>query len=113
MTLTTQTSAALIDGKAWAERVLVEVADSVAQLEAEGTTPGLAVVLIGEDAASQVYVRNQFRKADAVGIRSLEYRFDTSCRRVNSRSQFIAGRESTKKRTKTCKTSRTERLQHD
>ena len=39
MTLTTQTSAALIDGKAWAERVLVEVADSVAQLEAEGTTP--------------------------------------------------------------------------
>ena len=78
MTLTTQTSAALIDGKAWAERVLVEVADSVAQLEAEGTTPGLAVVLIGEDAASQVYVRNKIRKAEAVGIRSLEYRFDTS-----------------------------------
>ncbi|MGS2745047.1 bifunctional methylenetetrahydrofolate dehydrogenase/methenyltetrahydrofolate cyclohydrolase FolD [Halomonas sp. LS-001] len=78
MTLTTQTSAALIDGKAWAERVLVEVADSVAQLEAEGITPGLAVVLIGEDPASQVYVRNKIRKAEAVGIRSLEYRFDPS-----------------------------------
>ena len=36
------------------------------------------MVLIGEDAASQVYVRNKIRKAEAVGIRSLEYRFDTS-----------------------------------
>ena len=71
-------SAAIIDGKACAERVLDEVAASVGRLVAEGTTPGLAVVLIGEDPASQVYVRNKIRKAQAVGIRSFEYRFDTS-----------------------------------
>ena len=58
MNTTTQASAALIDGKACAEQVLAEVAVSVKQLIAEGTTPGLAVVLIGEDPASQVYVKN-------------------------------------------------------
>ncbi|QFU02056.1 Bifunctional protein FolD protein [Halomonas sp. THAF5a] len=65
-----------IDGKACAERVLAEVAADVASLAADGIVPGLAVVLIGEDPASQVYVRNKLRKAEAVGIRSLEYRFD-------------------------------------
>ncbi|MDR5886087.1 bifunctional methylenetetrahydrofolate dehydrogenase/methenyltetrahydrofolate cyclohydrolase FolD [Vreelandella janggokensis] len=74
----TQASAALIDGKACAERVLAEVAESVKHLAAEGTTPGLAVVLIGEDPASHVYVRNKIRKAEAVGIRSFEHRFDTT-----------------------------------
>lgn len=78
MNTTTQASAALIDGKACAEQVLAEVAVSVKQLIAEGTTPGLAVVLIGEDPASQVYVRNKMRKAQAVGIRSFEHRFDTT-----------------------------------
>ncbi|WP_110690074.1 bifunctional methylenetetrahydrofolate dehydrogenase/methenyltetrahydrofolate cyclohydrolase FolD [Salinicola endophyticus] len=65
-----------IDGKACAERVLDEVADDVARLADEGIIPGLAVILVGEDPASQVYVRNKIRKAEAVGIRSLEYRFD-------------------------------------
>lgn len=78
MNPTTQASAPLIDGKACAERVLIEVADSVKKLIAEGTTPGLAVVLIGDDPASQVYVRNKIRKAQAVGIRSFEYRFGSS-----------------------------------
>ncbi|HAV44064.1 bifunctional methylenetetrahydrofolate dehydrogenase/methenyltetrahydrofolate cyclohydrolase FolD [Halomonas titanicae] len=78
MSATTQASAALIDGKACAERVLAEVAESVKHLAAEGTTPGLAVVLIGEDPASHVYVRNKIRKAEAVGIRSFEHRFDTT-----------------------------------
>jgi methylenetetrahydrofolate dehydrogenase (NADP+)/methenyltetrahydrofolate cyclohydrolase len=74
----TQAPAALIDGKACAERVLAEVAKSVKHLVTEGTTPGLAVVLIGEDPASHVYVRNKIRKAEAVGIRSFEHRFDTT-----------------------------------
>ncbi|WP_339886525.1 bifunctional methylenetetrahydrofolate dehydrogenase/methenyltetrahydrofolate cyclohydrolase FolD [Vreelandella maris] len=78
MSTTTQASADLIDGKACAERVLAEVAESVKHLVAEGTTPGLAVVLIGEDPASQVYVRNKLRKAEAVGIHSFEHRFDTT-----------------------------------
>lgn len=82
MSTTTQATAALIDGKACAERVLAEVAASIKQLVAEGNTPGLAVVLIGEDPASQVYVRNKIRKAEAVGIRSFEYRFDTTLSQV-------------------------------
>lgn len=65
-----------IDGKACAERVLAEVAADVKRLAADGIVPGLAVVLVGEDPASQVYVRNKIRKAEAVGIRSFAYRFD-------------------------------------
>ena len=64
----------LIDGKAVAAKVLAEVAVEVATLQAAGIAPALAVVLVGEDPASQVYVRNKVRSAGEVGIRSLEYR---------------------------------------
>ncbi|MCE3027300.1 MULTISPECIES: bifunctional methylenetetrahydrofolate dehydrogenase/methenyltetrahydrofolate cyclohydrolase FolD [unclassified Salinicola] len=78
-TETTHTLPAMrIDGKACAERVLTEVAADVARLAEADIVPALAVVLVGEDAASQVYVRNKIRKAEAVGIRSLEYRFDAT-----------------------------------
>ncbi|MGF0335187.1 bifunctional methylenetetrahydrofolate dehydrogenase/methenyltetrahydrofolate cyclohydrolase FolD [Ectopseudomonas toyotomiensis] len=67
-------SAQLIDGKATAARVLAEVAADVAKLKAQGIEPALAVVLVGNDPASQVYVRNKVLRAGEVGIRSLEYR---------------------------------------
>ncbi|PIA72943.1 bifunctional methylenetetrahydrofolate dehydrogenase/methenyltetrahydrofolate cyclohydrolase [Ectopseudomonas toyotomiensis] len=67
-------SAQLIDGKATAARVLAEVAADVAVLKAKGIEPALAVVLVGNDPASQVYVRNKVLRAGEVGIRSLEYR---------------------------------------
>nr|WP_322939271.1 bifunctional methylenetetrahydrofolate dehydrogenase/methenyltetrahydrofolate cyclohydrolase FolD [Pseudomonas sp. s4] len=67
-------SAQLIDGKATAARVLAEVAADVAVLKAQGIEPALAVVLVGNDPASQVYVRNKVLRAGEVGIRSLEYR---------------------------------------
>ncbi|AQZ32793.1 bifunctional methylenetetrahydrofolate dehydrogenase/methenyltetrahydrofolate cyclohydrolase [Pseudomonas sp. LPH1] len=67
-------SAQLIDGKATAARVLAEVAADVAVLKAQGVEPALAVVLVGDDPASQVYVRNKVLRAGEVGIRSLEYR---------------------------------------
>ena len=67
-------SARLIDGKATAARVLAEVAGDVAALKARGIEPALAVVLVGSDPASQVYVRNKVLRAGEVGIRSLEYR---------------------------------------
>jgi methylenetetrahydrofolate dehydrogenase (NADP+)/methenyltetrahydrofolate cyclohydrolase len=67
-------SAQLIDGKATAARVLAEVAADVATLKAQGIEPALAVVLVGNDPASQVYVRNKVLRAGEVGIRSLEYR---------------------------------------
>ncbi|WP_037003216.1 bifunctional methylenetetrahydrofolate dehydrogenase/methenyltetrahydrofolate cyclohydrolase FolD [Ectopseudomonas composti] len=67
-------SATLIDGKAAAARVLAEVAADVAVLKGQGIEPALAVVLVGNDPASQVYVRNKVLRAGEVGIRSLEYR---------------------------------------
>lgn len=71
--------AQLIDGKQLSAQVLAQVADEVQQLTAEqGVSPGLAVVLVGEDPASQVYVRNKVRSATAAGIRSIEHRLDAS-----------------------------------
>ena len=67
-------SAQRIDGKATAARVLAEVAADVAVLKAQGIEPALAVVLVGADPASHVYVRNKVLRANEVGIRSLEYR---------------------------------------
>ncbi|HDS1682103.1 TPA: bifunctional methylenetetrahydrofolate dehydrogenase/methenyltetrahydrofolate cyclohydrolase FolD [Pseudomonas putida] len=64
----------LIDGKATATRVLAEVREQVQRLRQAGVQPGLAVVLVGADAASQVYVRNKVLRAEEVGIRSLEHR---------------------------------------
>ena len=70
----------LIDGKATATRVLAEVREQVQELRQGGVQPSLAVVLVGADAASPVYVRNKVLRAEEVGIRSLEHRLpaDTS-----------------------------------
>jgi methylenetetrahydrofolate dehydrogenase (NADP+)/methenyltetrahydrofolate cyclohydrolase len=64
----------IIDGKAFAEGLRAEVAAGVAEFMAsQGRVPGLAVVLVGEDAASAVYVRNKGRMTQAVGMESLEF----------------------------------------
>jgi len=70
----------LIDGKAAAARVLLQVREDVTRLHAQDIQPALAVILVGSDAASQVYVRNKILRAKEVGIRSLEHRLpsDTS-----------------------------------
>jgi methylenetetrahydrofolate dehydrogenase (NADP+)/methenyltetrahydrofolate cyclohydrolase len=67
-----------IDGKAIAAQVLDEVKDEVLALARQQIHPALAVVLVGEDPASQVYVRNKLLRAGEVGIRSLEYRLPAS-----------------------------------
>ncbi|MBK0398586.1 bifunctional methylenetetrahydrofolate dehydrogenase/methenyltetrahydrofolate cyclohydrolase FolD [Limibaculum sp. M0105] len=68
-----------IDGKAFAANVRGQVAEHVARLKAEhGITPGLAVVLVGEDPASQVYVRNKGKQTVEVGMNSVEHRLDAS-----------------------------------
>jgi methylenetetrahydrofolate dehydrogenase (NADP+)/methenyltetrahydrofolate cyclohydrolase len=70
-------TARVIDGKAFAARVRAEVAGHVARLrEEQGITPGLAVVLVGEDPASQVYVRNKHAATVEVGMASFEHRLD-------------------------------------
>lgn len=69
----------LIDGKAAAERVLQQVREQVLRLKGDGLQPALAVILVGEDAASQVYVRNKVLRAEQCGIRSIEYRLAADC----------------------------------
>jgi len=70
----------LIDGKAAAARVLLQVREDVTRLREQDIEPALAVILVGHDPASQVYVRNKILRAEEVGIRSLEHRLpsDTS-----------------------------------
>jgi methylenetetrahydrofolate dehydrogenase (NADP+)/methenyltetrahydrofolate cyclohydrolase len=63
-------SARLIDGNALARSLRDEVARRVAALAARGTVPGLAVVLVGDDPASAVYVRNKVKDCAEVGIAS-------------------------------------------
>jgi len=68
------TEATIIDGKAIAERLRADVAVEVARLKAEhGLTPGLAVVLVGEDPASQVYVRSKGEQSKEAGMHSVTH----------------------------------------
>ncbi|MDX1742425.1 MAG: bifunctional methylenetetrahydrofolate dehydrogenase/methenyltetrahydrofolate cyclohydrolase FolD [Ruegeria sp.] len=69
--------AQVIDGKAFAAKVRAQVADQVVKLKEEnGITPGLAVVLVGEDPASQVYVRSKGKQTVEVGMNSYEHKLD-------------------------------------
>jgi len=66
-------TATIIDGKAYAEGLRARIANAVAGLTAQGVTPGLAVVIVGEDPASQLYVKNKARQTVEVGMRSFEH----------------------------------------
>ncbi|MBL9060187.1 MAG: bifunctional methylenetetrahydrofolate dehydrogenase/methenyltetrahydrofolate cyclohydrolase, partial [Mangrovicoccus sp.] len=73
------TGARRIDGKAFAEGLRARIAEAVATLKRDhGIVPGLAVVLVGEDPASQVYVRNKAKQTVEVGMTSFEHRLDAS-----------------------------------
>ncbi|PTV93862.1 methylenetetrahydrofolate dehydrogenase (NADP+)/methenyltetrahydrofolate cyclohydrolase [Rhodobacter aestuarii] len=68
-------TAKVIDGKAFASNVRAQVATHVTRLkEVNGLTPGLAVVLVGEDPASEVYVRNKGKQTVEVGMNSYEHK---------------------------------------
>lgn len=74
--------ASIIDGKAFAADLRASIASQVKGLkESHDLTPGLAVVLVGEDPASQVYVRNKARQTKEVGMNSSEYRLDADTSR--------------------------------
>ena len=60
----------LIDGKALAAKMQAELKVKVDKLKEAGSVPGLAVILVGEDPASQIYVRNKARQATAIGLNS-------------------------------------------
>ena len=77
-------TATLIDGKAFAGRVRAQVANHVARLKEEhGIVPGLAVVLVGEDPASQVYVRSKGKQTVEVGMKSVEHKLDVNTSEVD------------------------------
>ena len=72
-------TAKIIDGKAFAANVRGKVAEHVARLKDEHSiTPGLAVVLVGEDPASQVYVRSKGKLTVEVGMNSYEHKLDAA-----------------------------------
>ena len=68
--------AQLIDGNALSTRLRAEVAQRALALKARGITPGLAVVLVGDNPASQVYVRNKVKACEAGGLHSVLEKYD-------------------------------------
>jgi methylenetetrahydrofolate dehydrogenase (NADP+)/methenyltetrahydrofolate cyclohydrolase len=70
-------AAQLIDGTALSTRIRAEVARDAAALTARGVKPGLAVILVGDDPASAVYVRNKVRACHDHGIHSVLERYDS------------------------------------
>ena len=67
-------TATIIDGRAVAERLREKIAARTAELAQQGLVPGLAVVLVGEDPASQVYVGSKTRQAALAGIKHFDHR---------------------------------------
>ena len=71
------TAARLIDGKAFSDKLVAKVGEHATTLAATiGRPPALAVVLVGDNAASAVYVRNKIERTIAAGMRSIEHRLD-------------------------------------
>ena len=71
-------TAQLIDGNALSRQLRSEVATRAAALKARGVTPGLAVVLVGDNPASQVYVRNKVKACEEAGLHSVLEKYDAS-----------------------------------
>ena len=74
----TQTTGQLIDGNALSKQLRSDVARRAAALKARGITPGLAVVLVGENPASQVYVRNKVKACEDSGLHSVLEKYEAS-----------------------------------
>src|SRR3954466_5933102 len=62
----------LIDGRTVAEKVYVDLRNEIAELKAKGITPGLAVVLVGDDPASRAYIRSKDKMSRELGLHSVK-----------------------------------------
>jgi methylenetetrahydrofolate dehydrogenase (NADP+)/methenyltetrahydrofolate cyclohydrolase len=71
-------TAQLIDGNALSRQLRTQVAERVSALKAQGLTPGLAVILVGENPASQVYVRNKVKACEDSGMHSVLEKYEAS-----------------------------------
>src|SRR5438045_2386507 len=70
--------AKLIDGRAIAEKVYVDLRGQIADLKANGVTPGLAVILVGDNPASRAYVRSKDKMCRELGLRSMKFELPAS-----------------------------------
>src|ERR1700730_18310858 len=68
----------LIDGRAVADKVYVDLRSQIAELKSKGVTPGLAVVLVGEDPASRAYVRSKDKMSRDLGLHSVKLELPAS-----------------------------------
>jgi methylenetetrahydrofolate dehydrogenase (NADP+) / methenyltetrahydrofolate cyclohydrolase len=86
-------TARIIDGAALSQKIREEVAQRVAKLVQTGVRPGLAVVLVGEDPASQVYVRNKVAACEKAGLHSVkeQYPADMSEAELLQRIEILNG----------------------
>jgi methylenetetrahydrofolate dehydrogenase (NADP+)/methenyltetrahydrofolate cyclohydrolase len=83
-------TAQIIDGTALARQMRAGVAERVAALKGRGTTPGLAVVLVGDDPASSVYVRNKVKACEEAGMRSVLEKYDATLSEADLLSRVAA-----------------------
>lgn len=73
--------AEILDGKTLAKKIRKELKLEVEELKQKGIIPKLAVIMVGDNSASQVYVRNKSRACEKVGIEFEEFLFDRYFRR--------------------------------
>ena len=83
-------SAQLLDGKLMSDELRVRIAERVAALKGKGVTPGLAVILVGEDPASQIYVRNKEKGCEQVGMHSIAIRLPAETTQAELESHIRA-----------------------
>ncbi|MFM8738241.1 MAG: bifunctional methylenetetrahydrofolate dehydrogenase/methenyltetrahydrofolate cyclohydrolase FolD [Betaproteobacteria bacterium] len=83
-------SAQQIDGNALSAQLRTEIATRAAHLTERGHTPGLAVILVGDDPASAVYVRTKVRACEATGIRSVLERYTASLTQADLLARIAA-----------------------
>jgi methylenetetrahydrofolate dehydrogenase (NADP+)/methenyltetrahydrofolate cyclohydrolase len=76
--MTTQQTARIIDGNALSRQLRAEIATRAEALKARGTTPGLAVILVGDDPASAVYVRNKVKACADTGVHSVFDKYEAT-----------------------------------
>jgi methylenetetrahydrofolate dehydrogenase (NADP+)/methenyltetrahydrofolate cyclohydrolase len=83
-------TARIIDGTALAQRIRADVAARALQLAARGVKPGLAVILVGDDPASAVYVRNKVKACHDSGLHSVLERYDAALTQVDLLARIAA-----------------------
>jgi methylenetetrahydrofolate dehydrogenase (NADP+)/methenyltetrahydrofolate cyclohydrolase len=83
-------TAKLVDGTALSQRIRAEVAERAAALAARGTKPGLAVILVGDDPASSVYVRNKVKACHDCGLHSVLERYEATMSQADLLARIAA-----------------------